>query len=167
LVVLGVVAWYFRVVWPPLILAAAIVFILNPVVTFLQRRRIPRVLGTAMAYLGVVLVVGLAGVLVAPLAQQQADELAEEWPRIRDNLQEDVDELSRRSEEDDWPIHVPSWDELGESLTGDGEDRTFQEELERARELGLRVFHVAIIFVLAPIIAFYLLVDLPHIKRAV
>ncbi len=44
---LGIVAWFFRVIWPPLILAGAIVFILNPVVTFLQKRHIPRALGTA------------------------------------------------------------------------------------------------------------------------
>ena len=59
---LGIVAWYFRVIWPPLILAGAIVFILNPVVTFLQRRHIPRALGTGIAYLGVVGVVVLGGV---------------------------------------------------------------------------------------------------------
>ena len=31
------------------------------------------------------------------------------------------------------------------------------------REIGARIFHVGLIFVLAPIIAFYLLVDLPHV----
>ena len=42
----------------------------------------------------------------------------------------------------------------------------FADQLDTARELGLRVFHVGLIFVLAPIIAFYLLVDLPHIRSA-
>ena len=44
-VVLGLVAWVVRVIWPPLILAGAIVFLLNPVVTRLQRRHIPRARG--------------------------------------------------------------------------------------------------------------------------
>ena len=44
-------------------------------------------------------------------------------------------------------------------------DQTFDEQLETVREVGLRVFHVALIFILAPIIAFYLLVDLPHLRR--
>jgi predicted PurR-regulated permease PerM len=166
LTLLGVIAWFFRVVWPPLILASAIVFILNPVVTFFQRRHIPRALGTAFAYLGVVALVGLSALLIAPLVQRQADELSDEWPEIRRDLEEDVNDLSRRSEENDWPIHIPTWDEFGDSFGGEDE-RTFEEELERVRELGLRVFHVAIIFILAPIIAFYLLVDLPHIKRVV
>jgi predicted PurR-regulated permease PerM len=164
-VLLGMVAWFFRVVWPPLILAGAIVFLLNPVVTFLQRRHLPRAVGTTIAYLGVIGIVGLSALLIAPLAQRQADELADEWPEIRADLEEQVDELADRSEANDWPIQIPHWDDLGDSFEND--DQTFEEQLETARELGLRVFHVAIIFVLAPIIAFYLLVDLPHIKAVV
>jgi predicted PurR-regulated permease PerM len=163
--ILGAVGWYLRVIWPPLILAGAIVFILNPVVSFLQRRHIPRVLGTTLSYLGVVGLAVLGGFLVAPLAQQQADELSEEWPEIRANLEEDVDDLHRRSVEENWPIQIPAWEDLGSSVTGDEGEDTFEEQLDRARELGLRVFHVAIIFLLAPIIAFYLLVDLPHLGR--
>lgn len=166
LVILGTVVWYFRVIWPPLILAGAIVFILNPVVTFLQRRHLPRAIGTAIAYIAVVGVVVLGGFLVAPLAQEQADELSEEWPQIRDDLEADVNDLHERSVEENWPIQIPAWDDLGTSVTNpDEENETFEEQLDRVRELGLRVFHVAIIFLLAPIIAFYLLVDLPHLGR--
>jgi predicted PurR-regulated permease PerM len=165
--IVGAVAWYLRVIWPPLILAGAIVFILNPVVSFLQRRHIPRVLGTTISYLAVVGLTVLAGFLVAPLAQEQADELSDEWPEIRVGLEQDVNDLHDRSVEENWPIQIPAWDDLGSSVTGgeDAGEETFEEQLDRARELGLRVFHVAIIFLLAPIIAFYLLVDLPHLGR--
>ena len=161
----GIVAFYFRVIWPPLILAGAIVFILHPVVTFLQRRHIPRALGTGLAYLGVVAIVALAVVLIAPMAQRQADDLSDEWPQIRDDLEEDVNDLADRSEQEDWFVQIPHWDDLGESFGGNPDDLTFEEQLDRVRELGLRVFHVALIFILAPIIAFYLLVDLPHLGR--
>jgi len=53
-VLLGLVAYVLRVIWPPLILAGAIVFLLNPVVTRLQARHIPRALGTGLSYLAVV-----------------------------------------------------------------------------------------------------------------
>jgi predicted PurR-regulated permease PerM len=175
---LGFVAYVVRVIWPPLILAAAIVFLLNPVVTRLQHRRLPRALGTAFAYLGVVAVVTLVVLLVAPLATDQYDELAEEWPELRQDLEDSVDDLSERSEEDDWPIQIPTYDEIEDQLRGandtdadhDGvisseerQDR-FADQLDTAREVLLSAFHVGIIFVLAPIIAFYLLVDLPHIR---
>jgi predicted PurR-regulated permease PerM len=177
-VILGVIAYVLRVIWPPLILAGAIVFLLNPVVTRLQARHIPRALGTGLSYLGVVAATGLVILLVAPLATRQYDDLADRWPELRDDLEEDIDDLSERSEENEWPIRIPTWQELEDQLSaedaadtdGDGviteeerQDR-FASQIDTARELALNVFHVGIIFVLAPIIAFYLLVDLPHIR---
>lgn len=174
---LGFVAYVVRVIWPPLILAAAIVFLLNPMVTRLQQRHIPRVLGTAFAYLGVVAVVGLVVLLVAPLATDQYDELAEEWPELRQDLEDSINDLSERSEEGDWPIKIPTYQEIEDQIRGDDGDADhdgvisseerqdrFADQLDTARELLLQVFHVGIIFVLAPIIAFYLLVDLPHVR---
>ena len=55
---LGLIAYVLRVIWPPLILAGAIVFLLNPVVTRLQGRHIPRALGTGLSYLAVVAATG-------------------------------------------------------------------------------------------------------------
>ena len=157
-------AWLVRVIWPPLILAGAIVFILNPVVTWEQKRGIPRALGTVAAYTGVLLVVFLCGLLAYPLAADQAEELSEEWPEIRADLEESVDELAEDTE--DWPIPVPSWDQIEDELdaTGEGEEDSIADRVEQVRELGSRVFHIGIIFVLAPIIAFYLLVDLPRLR---
>ncbi len=176
---IGVIGWVVRVIWPPLILAGAIVFLLNPIVTRLQARHIPRALGTGMTYLAVVGIVVLVVLLVAPIATRQYDDLAEEWPELREGLEEDINDLSERSEEDEWPIRIPTWQELEDQFSGEGaadadgdgeiseeEERDrFADQIATARELALKVFHVGIIFVLAPIIAFYLLVDLPHIRR--
>ncbi len=175
---LGLIVWVVRVIWPPLILAGAIVFLLNPIVTRLQHRHIPRALGTACAYLGVVAAVVLVGLLVAPLATRQYDDLAERWPELREDLEHDINDLSQKSEDNEWPIRIPTWQELEDQFSAqdaadtnnDGvisdeeqQDR-FASQIDTARELALKVFHVGIIFVLAPIIAFYLLVDLPHIR---
>lgn len=179
-VVLGIIGWVLRVVWPPLILAGAIVFLLNPVVTRLQHRHIPRALGTGIAYLAVAGGIALAILIVAPLATTQYDDLAAEWPELRQDLADSIDDLSARSEEDNWPIQIPTYDELEAQLSGDESSDTnddgrisaeekqdrFANQIDTARELLLRVFHVGIIFVLAPIIAFYLLVDLPHIGES-
>lgn len=162
----GVVGWYVRVIWPPLVLAGAIVFILNPVVTWEQRRAIPRALGTGLAYLAVAALVGLGGLIAYPLVTDQAEELADEWPSIRDDLEERLDDWAETSE--DWPIPIPTWQELEDEFgNGDGDEErdTIADRVEQAREIGLRVFNVGIIFVLGPIIAFYLLVDLPRLRR--
>lgn len=176
--------WVVRVIWPPLVLAGAIVFLLNPAVTALQRRHVPRVLGTAASYLTVAGAVVLVGFLIAPNARTQWNELSDDWPELRDKIENWVDDRSEQSREDDWPVEIPTFQELEDALAGnteptdlngdgevsdDEEAQQNREELfdriDNFREMGLRVFHVGLIFVLGPILAFYLLVDLPHIRR--
>src|SRR3546814_17387473 len=79
---IGLVAWVLRVIWPPLILAGAIVFLLNPVVPRLARRHIPRELGTAIPSLAGAGGVALVVVLLAPIATQQYDDLADAGPAM-------------------------------------------------------------------------------------
>ena len=179
LAILGLIAWVLRVIWPPVILASAIVFLLNPVVARLQARHVPRALGTACAYLSVLGVIVLVTLLVAPLANRQYDDLAKEWPALRSDLERQIDDLAERSEANEWPIRIPTYKELEDQfsaadaadtngngiVSGDEKQARFADQIGTARELVLKVFHVGIIFVLAPIIAFYLLVDLPHIAR--
>lgn len=208
LALLGLVAYTFRVVFPPLVLGGAIVFILNPVVTFLQKRRIPRVAGTLIAYFGVFGLVAAVGFSVSPLVQHQADDLREEWPEIRESLEEKLDEISQQSKDDGWIFKIPNIREIEDQLGGkdtnaatlefdtiiaeaaDQLERTensrlaadldrvaadarsrfpeetgLSEQLATVRAVGTRLFEVGIIFILAPIIAFYMLVDLPHIRQ--
>ena len=163
----GIAAWWVRVIWPPLILAGAIVFILNPAVTRAQLRGVPRAVATMLAYIGVVLMMLIAALLVYPLARDQAKQLGDDWPDIRHDLQHRLDDLAEES--DSWPIKVPTWqeveDEFGNGSNAKHADDTIAERVKRVRDIGARVFHVALIFVLAPIIAFYLLVDLPRLRR--
>ena len=157
--VIGVVAWQVRVVFPPLILAGAIVFLLNPVVTALQRRGIPRAAGAGLAYLGVLGLFIVAASLIYPIAADQADELSGEWPEIQDKAEQWVDDVSRASE---GTFLEFTRQELEDAFQDD--NATFRQQLNQARDIGVRIFHVLLILVLAPIIAFYLLVDAPHIR---
>lgn len=163
LALLGFIGWVVRVVFPPLVFAGAIVFVLNPVVTWFQGKRIPRPAGTALAYLGVVGLLVLIGLLIAPLASRQSRELSDQWPEVRADVEDWVNDLSARSKRDSWFIEIPNVKEIEDSFSNN--DKSFSEQLSTVRDLGLRIFHVALIVVLSPIIAFYLLVDLPHIRR--
>lgn len=159
-VLVGLVAWWLRVVFPPLIFAGAIVFLLNPVVTRLQRRGLPRVGGAAVAYLAIFGGLVAAGFLLSPLVADQADQLQDDWPQIRAGVERWVDDRAAASEE--WAVELPSWAELQRQV--ESNDETLGEQIDRAREIGGRIFHVLLIVVLGPIIAFYLLVDLPHLR---
>ena len=151
--------WTVKVVLPPLILAAAIVFVLNPVVTRLQHRGVPRAVGAGIAYLGVIAGIVILGFLVVPLATDQARQLGDDWPEIERKAERWIDD---RAEDSEGTFYEFSRDDLDEAFST---DRPLSDQLERARRIGLQVFHVLLIIVLAPIIAFYLLVDLPHIRE--
>ncbi len=186
-VCVGVVASYVRVIWLPLILAGAIVFLLNPIVSWLSEKRIPRMAGTAFTYVGFGAAVTFLVVLVIPFASDQVDQFNEDWPENRAELEAWVDDLSERSNEDNWPVKIPHYSEIQDAVfgtttvddpapgSGDTADddaaeaaaatEEFRETIETAREVGARVFEFALIALLAPILAFYILVDLPHIRR--
>ena len=159
LFVIGIVAWTVRVIFPPLILAGAIVFLLNPIVTALHRRGVPRAAGAGITYLGVLAFFALAGWLIFPIAADQANELSDDWPEIEAKAEAWVDDLADASE---GTFLEFTRDDLDEAFSSD--NATFREQLNQARDIGLRVFHVLLILVLAPIIAFYLLVDAPRVR---
>ena len=160
LVVVGSVAWFVRVIWPPLILAGAIVFLLNPIVTVLHDKRVPRAAGAGLTYLGFFAIVGLVLLIMVPLAADQARELDDELPEVRSDVERWIND--RAAESEDWFIQIPTVTEIEEEVDANG-TTTIGDRLDRVRDFGTRAFHVILILVLAPIIAFYLLVDLPRL----
>ncbi|HUP84800.1 MAG TPA: AI-2E family transporter [Acidimicrobiales bacterium] len=160
LTVLGVVALQVRVIFPPLVLAGAIVFLLNPIVTALQQRGLPRAAGAGIAYVGVVAIIVAAGVGLFPIASHQVDELESDAPQIQARVERWIDD---RAAESVGTFYEFSRKDLEDAISNDG--ATFDEQLKSLRRIGGQVIHVLLILVLAPIIAFYLLVDVPHLKR--
>ena len=148
------------VVFPPLVLAGMIVFILNPFVTVLHRRGIPRAAGAGLAYLVFFGSVVLAITLAVPALRDQGKDLADRWPELRDNVNHWID--ARADDLKDTPFEF-SRKEIEDSFSGDG--ISVRDGIERATDIGFQVFHVLLILILAPIFAFYILVDLPHIRR--
>jgi predicted PurR-regulated permease PerM len=65
--------------------AAVIALILNPMVTFLQRRRFPRGLAILVVYLGLLLVAAGAGILLANPVADQAQRFGNDVPGIVDD----------------------------------------------------------------------------------
>ena len=160
LAIIGLVFWTVRVIFPPLVLAGAIVFLLNPIVTGLQRRGVPRAAGAGIAYLGVLGLIVLAGALIYPIAANQARELGDDWPDIKEKAEGWIDDAADASK---GTFLEFTRKDLEDAFGND--NTTFRQQLDKARDLGLRIFHVLLILVLSPIIAFYLLVDAPHVRE--
>lgn len=166
LAVLGLIGWYVRVIIPPLVLAGAITFLLNPVVTRLHGRGLPRLVGTAVAYAVVAGVVVLTGFAVAPVVTDQVSQLSKDWPDVRADMEERINDLATESVDNDWPIEVPSVQELEDQVGGgSGEGTDLGSRVTSLGNVLRQVFHIGLILILGPIIAFYLLMDLPHIRK--
>jgi predicted PurR-regulated permease PerM len=158
--IFGWLAWKVGVIFPPLILAGALVFVLNPLVSFLQRRRVPRAAGVGLTYLGFAAIVVLVGLILYPAARDQGENLADRWPEIKQKIERWVDD--RAASTQGTPIEFDR-EQLADAITSS--DTSLRDQVRRVTEFGVQVFHVLLVLVLAPIFAFYLLVDLPHLRR--
>ncbi|HET7481503.1 MAG TPA: AI-2E family transporter, partial [Actinomycetota bacterium] len=83
-----------RIIFPPLILAILIIYLLNPIVSRLERRRVSRVWGTILAY---VVVLGSTFVLITaitPFVSRQLQSFSEDWPEFKVQIVAAADDAS-------------------------------------------------------------------------
>lgn len=163
---IGYVGYIIRVVFPPLVLAGIIVFLANPIVALLQRRGWPRLLGTAATYLAFFVMIGLVGLIMFPLVKGQFDDLSERFPKARADVEAKIDEYHDKSVANDWIIKIPTVSEIQEEAGG-GDQAKLADQVTTLRRIASRVFHVGLISILGPIVAFYLLIDLPDIRQKI
>jgi predicted PurR-regulated permease PerM len=154
------VGWKVAVIFPPLILAGAIVFILNPFISMLQRRGIPRLAGVAMTYLGFLSVAILIGLVMYPAVHDQGENLADRWPAIRLKMENWVDDRAESLKGTPFEFDRQKVTEAFSNT-----DVSVRDQIDQVAKVGVKVFHVLLVMILTPIFAFYLLVDLPHLKQ--
>ena len=158
--IIGWVAWKVAVIFPPLILAGAIVFILNPFISMLQRRGIPRLAGVALTYFGFMALVILIGLVMWPAVHDQGENLGDRWPSIRTKMENWVDDRAESFKGTPFEFDRQKVTEAFSST-----DVSVRDQIDRAAKVGVKVFHALLVMILTPIFAFYLLVDLPHLKQ--
>lgn len=184
LVLSAIFVWAFlkvRIVFPPLVLAILILFVLNPLVTRLERWRVPRAAAALASYVVVLGGLALAVLALIPILSQQVRELSDRLPEFRDQAIAFTDENVARLEEtlnteiDTTQIscllgspgnsltEVPSparCDEVTQDLRNQ-----IVAHAGRITDIGSSIIEVLVIFVIGPLIALYLLIDLPHLSR--
>ncbi len=149
--VLRYVVYPVRIIFPPLVVAMIGVYLLNPIVSALERRGMARIWGTLLTYLVGIAIIGTALTFTIPIVAEQVTAFARSAPELIDRVAESFSDIAAG-----FGLEVRDVAGGGETvLDFFGRLLTFTEGL-----LGL-----VVIFVVGPIIAFYLLVDLPKIKR--
>ena len=160
--VLGFWAYHYvvypvRIVFPPLILATVVVFLLDPVVSRLERRAIGRGWGTLLTYLVFFAVVGLAVTFLAPVVSKQVTAFAATVPDLVGRAADWIQNAAARAHVSLSVQDVASQIQVSRSLSFFG----------HIASITGGVIHTAVVLILGPILAFYLLVDLPKLKRGV
>lgn len=146
-----------RIVFPPIVVALIVVYLLNPIVSMLQSRGLHRVWGTLIVYVVFLSLVGLAIAYLTDVIGHQVTQFVRSIPVLLDKAQSGLTTLFDRL-----GIHVDTKALLSAFEPKKGSAFNF---LGRLTSFTSGVVHVAFILVLGPLIAFYLLVDLPKINR--
>ena len=183
LIVLAVAGWALlkiRVIFPPLGLAILIIYLLNPLVSRLEERRVPRLWGTILSYVLVAGIVTLIVTAISPFVADQATDFSEDLPEFKEQIVASVEDGANVLEDrlnvniDTTEVHClldVAGEEAPTAAQCDEVTRDFRERIagsaERLTELGSSVVEAILIFVLAPLLALYLLIDLPQLQRDV
>jgi predicted PurR-regulated permease PerM len=145
------------------IVAAVIALILNPLVTLVQRTRLPRTLAVIAVYAAFFTVVPVVGFLVAGPISDQANSFADDAPGLVDDADKSLDDLQEFF--DDKGIDVQIKGENGSALKslqdslveGSGEIVTFTGELLRL------LVELSFYMVLVIVLSIYMLIYGPRI----
>ncbi len=163
---LGVLIWLFIQVanlLPAIVFSFVIIFVLNPVVSQLKVWGIPRILGSCLSYLVLAGLLTLAGFLVWPSISDQAGELGDRFPEIYNDFAIDLENISADL---GFEVDVPDYEELQDRFDEAAADGGFiSDNLSRIGDLTLTILEFILLLVFAPVIAFYVLLDLPKVKE--
>ncbi len=155
------------IIGPPLGLAVVVVYLLDPFVRTLARRGVPRLAGTALAYLVLVGAAVAAVALLGPLLASQVTDLAENTPEMMVDLQRAINQRLEQFGIDARVALDPDSDAVREAvrryMVGEAARAQLAAVLAGAGSVARAVLHAAVIVLLGPVLAFYLLADLPRV----
>jgi predicted PurR-regulated permease PerM len=154
---------YVNPVLPPLLIAVAVVYLLNPLVSALERRGVPRAAGAGIVYVLFLCIMALAISLLVPVVTRQVTQVIVHFPDYLADAQATVRRVAARfGQEPDFRLDA---DQVRQWLSAGENRQVVTRYLTGLRSVTTSVISGIIIFLLGPIMAFYLLVDLPRLHR--
>lgn len=151
-----------RGVLTPFALAAAIAYLVSPLVRAFESRQIPRSAAILLSYLVLGVVVGVAIYLVIPLLVRELNDVTASLPQNIASLERYLNGGLR------WFSHVPGPIPLDEMAAAAVQklEQLVTFAASRTIDVLFSLFSRAFNLVLAPFLAFYLLRDLELIRRS-
>lgn len=160
-IIFGYFIFILRSIFIPFVIAVVIAYLLNPIVSYFEKKGVPRVFGIVMVYFMILTVLMAGAAFLLPLFIAQLDELVEQLPFYANRIQRLVNYAHLHYSRVDMP------QEIRDVL--DGYIVRWQQGIisfiESMLNSTIKMFSQIVNFVLAPIIAFYFLNDMDEIKR--
>ncbi|MFN2589360.1 MAG: AI-2E family transporter [Actinomycetota bacterium] len=162
ILILGYFVWRYalspiRIIFPPLILAIVFVYLLNPVVTRLERGGVRRGWATLITYVVLLGILGVAIRYLGPLIAHQVTGFADAAPKLLQKVESGLADLNQR-----FNLNLDV-QEAVQSLGPTGGGGKF---ISRLFSFTAGVLHGLVAFVIGLLTSFYLLVDLPKLRQA-
>jgi predicted PurR-regulated permease PerM len=154
---------YVNPIVPPLLIAVAVVYLLNPLVSALERRGVPRVAGAGIVYVLFLCIVALVVSLLVPVVARQVAQVVDHFPDYLADAQATIRRVAARFGQE--PNFRLDAEQVREWLSAGENRQTVTRYLTGLRSVTSSLISGLIIFVLGPVMAFYLLVDLPRLNR--
>ena len=152
-----------QILLAPIVLAVAIIYILNPLVGWLSDRHVPRILAAMLGFLFLLAVLGGIGATVAPVVTNQGSELTTSFPQIYEDTASDLENMAA-----DMGFNVDLWsyDQLQQFIHDpQAQDQILSVVWSRLGDVTSGVLEAILVFVIAPVVAFYVLIDLPRVRK--
>jgi predicted PurR-regulated permease PerM len=147
------VLWAMGQVILPFIVGGAIAYFLDPVADRLERMGMGRAMATVLIFIILILVVVLAALIVIPTLIQQATDLVQAAPQLFDQLRSFLTERFPSVMVEDSPLRN-SLVSIGDTIQSRG-----AELLQGVLSSAAGVVNILVFLVVAPVVAFYLLLD--------
>lgn len=153
-----------RVIFAPLFLAIVVIVILNPFVSWLQNRGIPRIVGTIAGFVVFFAGAALLALAIVPNVVDQGKEFVETFPQLYDDSSSDIEGMLESLGFDN--VTVWDYDRVVEYLNDpDNRDAIVSILLDRLGSVTAGIFEFILVFLVGPVLAFYLLIDLPNVQE--
>jgi predicted PurR-regulated permease PerM len=182
LILLALTLWALlkiRVIFPPLLLAILIIYLLNPLVSKLEQRGVSRLVGVLLSYVVVLGGITLLVIALTPFVSRQVDNFSQEWPQFRGQTISFIDKTAASLEQrTGLQLDTTQVDcLLGADATPTGPTHARCDELTQAFRkqittrlggivrIGFSVIGIVFIFIVSAVLALYLLIDLPDIQK--
>jgi predicted PurR-regulated permease PerM len=167
-----------KIIFPPLLLAILIIYLLNPLVSRLEARGVSRLAGVLLSYVVVLGGITLLVIALTPFVSKQVSNFSQDWPHFRGQTITFIDDtaasLQKRT---GLQVNTTQVDcLLGADATPTGPTHARCDQLTQAFRtqlttrlggvvrIGFSVIGIVFIFIVSAVLALYLLIDLPDIQ---